>query len=52
MFGRNIKTLKNFSTIQLFTSNIKLESFSGEHAVLETAKFMPANTGYTASTMQ
>ena len=52
IFGRNIRTLKIFSILQLFTSNIKLESFSSWHAASETTKFMPASAVYTVSTIQ
>ena len=48
----SIRTLKNFSTIQLFTGTIRLGSFFSKHAVLELTKLMPASTVYTVSTMQ
>ena len=52
MFGRNIKTLKNFSPIQVCTTNIRLGYFFSQHAALDITKFMPASTVYTVSTKQ
>ena len=59
MFGSNarswrkiIQLLRKFSTTQLFTSNIRVGSFSSKHAVLEITKVMPASTVYTVCTIQ